>query len=164
MDAGAKACANLRAAAEARGIAAERLIFAPRMEAARHLARQAHADLFLDTFSCNAHTTASDALWAGVPLLTLTGRSFAARVATSLVRAAGLDEMAVETAERYEQLALALAQDPPRLQALKARAMAARGSAPLFDIGAYVGALEEGYRRAFQRWRDGKAPAAIDLA
>ena len=106
---------NLREAAERRGIDPKRLVFADRVSPAEHLARHAQADLFLDTFRYNAHTTASDALWAGLPLVTLPGRSFAARVAASLLTAMGLPELIAETPGDYERLALALATDPQRL-------------------------------------------------
>ena len=113
--------ANLCREAERRGVADGRLIFADRAALPDHLARHRHADLFLDTFACNAHTTASDALWAGLPLLTLLGDAFAARVAGSLLHAVGLPELAVDRVEDYEQLALALARDPQRLAAIRAK-------------------------------------------
>ena len=102
--------ANLRREAEARGVAAERLVFAPRMPLPEHLARHRVADLFLDTFPVNAHTTASDALWAGCPLLTLAGQTFVSRVAGSLLRAVGLPELITTSPEDYEAMALQLAQ------------------------------------------------------
>jgi predicted O-linked N-acetylglucosamine transferase (SPINDLY family) len=164
LESGKTASKNLRHEAQARGVDPSRLVFAERMEAARHMARQRHADLFLDTFHCNAHTTASDALWSGVPVLTKTGRSFAARVATSLVRAAGVPELAVATAADYERLALSLAQEPERLQSLRKRLEAGRTGAPLFDGAGFVRHLEAAYRRAYERWFRGLSPALIEIA
>ena len=106
---------NLKREAEARGVNAGRLIFANRLTQAEHLARQKLADLFLDTFNFNAHTTASDALWAGLPVLTKLGNGFAARVAGSLLHSIGLPELITETEEQYESLALELATNPERL-------------------------------------------------
>ncbi len=136
---------RLRREAAARGIDPARLIFAPRLQPAEHLARHLHADLFLDTFNVNAHTTASDALWAGVPLVTRMGRSFAARVAGSLLHAVGLPELATENADAYEALALALARDPARLAEMKARLVAGRTAAPLFDTAGFTRDIEALY-------------------
>jgi protein O-GlcNAc transferase len=155
---------NLRREAAARDIAPERLVFAPRLPLADHLARHAHADLFLDTFACNAHTTASDALWAGLPVLTRSGRSFAARVATSLVHAVGLPEMAVETDEAYERLALELAAKPERLAAIRAKLAANRLTAPLFDTERTTRNLERAYELAYERHLAGLAPDHIEVA
>jgi protein O-GlcNAc transferase len=110
---------NLRSEAARRGLEAGRLIFAPVVPSAEHLARHRHADLFLDTLPCNAHTTASDALWAGLPVLTCSGNTFAGRVAGSLLRAIGLPELITESLEDYERKALDLARDPQRLTALR---------------------------------------------
>lgn len=141
------AAANLRREAEARGISADRLVFAPRMPLPDHLARHACADLFLDTFKVNAHTTTSDALWAGLPVLTKLGGSFAARVAGSLLHAVGLPDLVTETAEAYEALALDLATDPARLRAIRERLQANRLSAPLFDTERTTRAIEAVYER-----------------
>ena len=114
------AVGNLRKEAERRGMAGGRLIFADRMESLpEHLARLKVADLFLDTFPYNAHATAIDALWAGVPLLTYPGESFASRVAASLLRTAGLPELVAATPEEYEEKAVALAMDPTGLGAAR---------------------------------------------
>ena len=111
--------ANLRREAEQCGVAAQRLIFAPRMpDVADHLARQRQADLFLDTLPYNAHTTACDALWAGVPVVTCLGTTFVGRVAASLLKAVGLDELITRSLEDYEALALKLARDPAYLASL----------------------------------------------
>ena len=133
---------NLKAAAERAGIDPTRLVFAERWPAPEHLARHRAADLFLDTLAYNAHTTASDALWAGVPVLTRIGEQFAARVGASLVSACGLPEMIVTTQQGYVDLAVALGQDPARLSALKDKLAAARGTAPLFDTAGFAAKLE----------------------
>lgn len=133
---------NLRREIAARGVAAERIVFAPRMPQADHLARHAQADLFLDTFAYNAHTTASDALWAGLPLVTTLGASFASRVAGSLLHAVGMPELVTDTAEDYERLALALATDPARLAGVRAKLRDNRATAPLFDAERYTRDLE----------------------
>lgn len=119
--------------AEAAGISRQRLVFAPRRDLPVHLARHRHADLFLDTLPYNAHTTASDALWAGLPLLTCTGTTFAGRVATSLLRAARLDELIVATLADYEALAVALYHDRGRLARIRGELALNRLSVPLFD-------------------------------
>ena len=124
---------NLRAEAAVRRIDPGRLVFATRLPLPEHLARHRVADLFLDTWPCNAHTTASDALWAGLPLLTRPGRSFASRVATSLLHAIGLPELITHTEGDYEELAVALAHDPRRLAALKHKLADNRLTQPLFD-------------------------------
>jgi len=136
---------NLCREATRRGIDPARLIFAPRAPQAEHLARVKLADLFLDTFAYNAHTTASDALWAGVPVLTLAGRGFAARVAASLLTAAGLPELITDTVKHYEQLALELAADPKRLTAIRRTLAENRDFCPLFDTRRFTRALEGAY-------------------
>lgn len=138
---------NLRREARARGVDAARLLFAPRVPHAEHLTRHRLADLFLDTLPYNAHTGASDALWTGLPVVTCTGGAFAARVATSLLHAAGLPELATRTLAEYEALAAALARDGARLAGLRARLVARRASAPLFDADAYRRELEALYER-----------------
>ena len=150
--------ANLAREAEARGIDPARLIFAPSIPHDEHLGRLALADLFLDTFAVNAHTTASDALWAGLPVLTLAGRQFAARVASSLVTAAGLPELAVTSESAYEALALELAHDPQRLATLRARLAANRLTCPLFDTTAYTRRVERAFEAMHQRHLSGDAP------
>jgi protein O-GlcNAc transferase len=139
------ATANLRREAEARGVAGERLVFAPTIPLAPHLARFSLADLFLDSLPYNGHTTASDALWAGVLVLTLRGTAFAGRVAASLLGAIGLPELITETPEQYRDLALSLAKGPLRLKALKDRLAADRHAAPLFDAAAFTRNIESAY-------------------
>jgi predicted O-linked N-acetylglucosamine transferase (SPINDLY family) len=128
------------------------------MPLAEHLARHRHADLFLDTLPCNAHTTASDALWAGLPVLTLAGEGFAARVAASLLEAVGLPELVADTQERYEQLALALATEAGRLAALRARLHDHRPGAPLFDTDRFARHIENAYLQMHERYHAGLAP------
>lgn len=154
--------ANLRRQAVASGIDPDRLIFAPRLSKAAHLHRHAAADLFLDTLYYNAHVTASDALWVGTPVITVLGETFAARVAASLLTAAGLPELVTASLADYERLALHLARHPAALQALKTRLRAARHGA-LFDNAQRLRDLEAGYRLMQQRAQAGLAPAAIRL-
>jgi predicted O-linked N-acetylglucosamine transferase (SPINDLY family) len=144
--------APLRAAFEARGIAPERIVFASAMKNAEHLSRFALADIYLDAWPCNGHTTVSDALWAGVPVVTLQGRTFVARVAASLLKAVGQPEGITHDVARYREQVLALAADPARRQALRAQLMGARQTAPLFD--------SERYARDFARLIEGMVARA----
>ncbi len=153
------AARNLRAEAARCGVAPERLVFAPRLDQAGHLARYPLASLFLDTLPCNAHTTSSDALWMGVPVLTCIGGGFAGRVAASLLRAAGLPELVTENLEDYEQLALKLATTPELLHELRAKLMRNRESCPLFDTDRTRRQLEAAYLRMWQRLQRGEVPA-----
>ncbi|HVW74460.1 MAG TPA: tetratricopeptide repeat protein [Rhizomicrobium sp.] len=137
---------NLRKEAGTRGVAPERLIFAPRTTPDQHLARQQLADLFLDTLPYNAHTTASDALWAGLPLVTTPGQSFPARVAASILKAAELPELIAEDLSAYEAMALKLARDPARLHAIREKLKTGRDRAPLFDTARFTRNLEDLYR------------------
>jgi len=141
--AGGKAKANLLEAAK--GIEPDRLIFAPPARLDDHLVRHQLADLFLDTLPYNAHATACDALWAGLPVLTQRGTAYAGRVAASMLTAAGLPELITETAEDYESLALALARDPVRLKTLRDKLAANRTTAPLFDTKRLARDLEALY-------------------
>jgi predicted O-linked N-acetylglucosamine transferase (SPINDLY family) len=143
----AAASRNLRREAKALGIAPERLIFAGRANLDAHLARHRLADLFLDTLPYNAHTSASDALWAGLPLITCLGETFAGRVAASLLRAAGLPELVTESLGDYEALASSLARDPAMLSALKAKLVHTCAASPLFDTARFTRNLEAVYRR-----------------
>jgi len=136
---------NLIEQAELQGIAAERLIFAPRVAIAEHLARHIHADLFLDTLPYNAHTTCSDALWMGLPVLTCTGESFASRVAGSLLKAAGLDELITGTLADYETKALYLARNPQILESMQQKLVAEKMTSALFDTPRFASALETIY-------------------
>ena len=158
-----EAVANLRHEAALRGVAPERLVFAERAPLPEHLARQRAADLFLDTLPCNAHTTASDALWAGLPLLTCLGQSFAGRVAASLLTAVGLPELVTHSLADYEALALALAQQPARLAALRARLADQIATAPLFDTPRFTAHLEQAYAEMVRRSRAGLPPQGFDV-
>jgi predicted O-linked N-acetylglucosamine transferase (SPINDLY family) len=151
LQANPEASANLRREAAARGVDPGRVVFAQKLPLAEHLARHRLADLFVDTWPCNAHTTASDALWAGLPVLTCRGRSFAARVAASLLHAIGLPELVTHSREEYEELAVALAADPARLGVLRARLQAHRSTWPLFDCARFARHLEAAYAQAVQR-------------
>jgi predicted O-linked N-acetylglucosamine transferase (SPINDLY family) len=153
----------LHRSAAQHGIAPERVIFARRMASPEHLARQRLADLFLDSFHYNAHTTASDALWAGLPVLTRIGNTFAARVAASLLRAAGLPELVTQSTEEYEALALALAADPARLQAIRQQLAATRDSCALFDTPRFTRGLEAAYDAMWDRHTRGLPPAHITI-
>ena len=151
--------ANLCREAEIRGVAAERLVFArPEPLMADHLARHRVADLFLDTFPYNAHTTASDALWAGLPVLTLAGQTFASRVAGSLLRTLGLPELITTTLEDYEWAALRLAGDRKRLADLRARLEANRETSGLFDGGQFARKLEKAYTTMWEIYASGSEP------
>ena len=156
--------ANLRREAAARGVDPARLVFAPPMEPARHLARHAAADIFLDTLPVNAHTTASDALWAGLPVLTMPGESLVGRVAASLLHAAGLPELIAATAEDYEALAFALATDPDRLAATRAKLAAQRMTCALFDAALFTHRIEAAYEAMVARHRAGLPPAPFEVA
>jgi predicted O-linked N-acetylglucosamine transferase (SPINDLY family) len=145
---------NLRNEVLRRGIPPDRLVFAPPLPQEAHLARLQLADLMLDTLPYNAHTTASDALWAGLPLVTCAGATFASRVAGSLLGAVGLSELVVHDLESYHALALALAEDPLRLAANRA-------AAPLFDVDGYTRDIERLFEAMWQRWMAGEAPAML---
>jgi len=163
FDPGAAGTRNLQAAARARGIAPERLVFAPRTEHSGHLARQQRADLFLDTLPYNAHTTASDALRAGVPVLTCAGSTFAGRVAASVLGALGLPELVTTSLAEYEALALHLARNPAALAALRNKLAHQRASAPLFDSARFCRDLERAYLHMWERHRRGEPPASFDV-
>ncbi len=146
---------QLQQQAVAQGVDANRLVFAQRMSPDDNLARQKRADLFLDTFPYNAHTTASDALWAGLPVLTRTGQSFASRVAASLLTAIGLPELITHSQEAYEQKAIELAQQPDSLKALKQKLEANRLTTPLFDCQLFAKHIESAYEEMHRRHQAG---------
>jgi len=141
--------------ATARGIDPQRLVFASKLGMNDHMSRLALADVFIDTWPCNGHTTASDALWAGVPVVTYAGPAFASRVATSLLRAVGLPELSCTTLADYEQLVLALARDLPRRLALRQHLVNARDDAPLFDSGRYTHDFGQLLWALAARWSQG---------
>jgi predicted O-linked N-acetylglucosamine transferase (SPINDLY family) len=152
---------NLRREAEAHGVAGERLIFAKHLPKDRHLERHRLADLFLDTRLYNAHTTASDALWAGLPVLTCRGQAFAARVGASLLQAVGLPQLITENLKEYHRLAIHLATQPQELLELRNRLLKNRLSTPLFDTERFVRHLEQGYRIMWARYQRAEEPQAI---
>jgi predicted O-linked N-acetylglucosamine transferase (SPINDLY family) len=154
---------NLRKEAEARGVTADRLIFAPELPIDLHLARMAAADLFLDGLPYNAHTTGSDALWAGLPLITRIGTTFPGRVGASLLNAIGLPEMVTQTAEEFETLAVGLAKEPERLKVLRDRLAQNKKSAPLFDTARFTRHLESAYRTMWQAWLAGEKPKRFSV-
>lgn len=149
---------RLRAAAGQYGVAPDRLIFAPKLSNAAHLARYTLADLFLDTSPYGAHTTGSDALWMGLPVLTLSGYSFASRVCGSLVRAAGLPELVCTSPEEYVARAIALGNDRQELARLRERLAAQRAGCVLFDMERLVRSLEELYGRMWDDFRADRLP------
>jgi predicted O-linked N-acetylglucosamine transferase (SPINDLY family) len=153
--------ANLKAAARRRGIDPARLVFSAARPPEEHLARLALADLALDTFPFGSHTNASDALWAGLPVVTVRGETFPGRVTASMLRAIGLDELAAASLDGYRALALSLARDPGALRALRARLAENRLSSPLFDTAGFARALEALLRGIWRRHCTGEAtPAA----
>jgi predicted O-linked N-acetylglucosamine transferase (SPINDLY family) len=147
---------NLRREAQSRGVSDERLIFAPFLPSSAHLARLSLAGLFLDTRPYNGHTTAADALWVGVPVVTTPGTTFVGRVAASLLKAVGLPEMVAASLEDYEALALALARNPQTLTVIKEKLMRNRSSQPLFDTVRFTRNLEHAYSEMVRRQREGK--------
>ena len=159
----AKAAEHLMQEAVRRGVLSERLIFAKRMNIAEHLARHRLADLFLDTLPCNAHTTASDALWAGLPVLTCIGESFASRVAASLLNAIQLPELITSTQAEYEALALELATNPKKLHTIKHKLEKNRLTTPLFDTGLFTGDIEKVYMAMYERYLADLPPEHILL-
>jgi predicted O-linked N-acetylglucosamine transferase (SPINDLY family) len=157
------ATANLRREAQAQGVEPQRLVFASNCEQSLHLARLKLADLILDTLPCNAHTTASDALWAGVPLVTCTGPTFAGRVAASLLNAVGLPELVTDGLDDYEALALKLATDPALLKSVVSRLAQNRLTHPLFDTARFTRHIEAAYATMWETWQRGEAPKAFSV-
>ena len=155
------ATCNLKREASARGVDSNRLVFAPRMVLSDHLARQRLADLFLDTLPYNAHTTTSDALWAGLPVLTQIGETFAGRVAASLLNAIGIPELITQTPEQYENRAIELAQDPTKLYLMKNKLRKYRLTAPLFNTELFTRHIESAYKTMHERYHLGMAPDHI---
>ena len=154
---------NLRKEAKVRGIDPQRIIFAKRLPLPEHLARHRCADLFLDTLPYNAHTTASDALWAGLPVITLTGKSFPGRVATSLLKAIDLPKLITNTPAEYEELAIALASHPEKPGEIKKQLNQNRLTTPLFNASLLTKNIEAAYRSMHQRDQAGLPPEHIDL-
>jgi len=154
---------NLRREAQTRGISGERLIFTTYEPKAQHLARHKLADLFLDTFYCNAHTTASDALWTGLPIVTCLGKTFASRVAASLLTAIGLPELITTKFTDYEKLAIDLAKSPKKLQQVKKKLAENRLKEPLFDTPRFARDLEKAYRAMWDIYAAGQPPRVIKV-
>ena len=152
---------NIKNEAQRRNVDPSRLVFADKIPMDEHLARQRFADLFIDTFVFNAHTTAAEALWAGLPVVTKIGSGFAARVAGSLLNAVGLPELITETEEDYEALILKLATNPTKLVEIKEKLATNRLTQPLFDTDLYTRHLENGYQQAYQNYFDGNLPQTI---
>jgi len=149
---------NLRREAALRGVDPERLVFAGRLSTAKHLARHRLADLFLDALPCNAHTTASDALWTGLPIVTCMGETFAGRVAASLLTAMDLPELITSSLEEYAQLALTLALDKGRLESVRRKIAEQRETGPLFDSVRYARNLEKSFETMVEIMRSAEAP------
>ena len=152
---------NLRKEAIERGVDAQRLVFAKHMPLPDHLARHRVADLFLDTLPYNAHTTASDSLWAGLPVLTCTGEAFASRVGASLLNAIDLPELIVTTQKDYETLAIELATNPEKLKAIKQKLARNLQTTPLFDTTLFTKHIEAAYKQIYERYLDDLPPDHI---
>jgi predicted O-linked N-acetylglucosamine transferase (SPINDLY family) len=162
LSAGGSARDNLRREAQRRGVSPDRLVFAPKTPLMEdHLARYRLADIFLDTLHFNAHTTASDALWAGLPVLTCAGRTYASRVAGSLLHAVGLPELITDSLEAYEALALKLARDAALLASFRQRLARDRDTCPLFDTTRFTRHLEAAYTAMWERQQRGEAPESF---
>ena len=162
MEVNATAARNLRREAAARGVNPERLIFAKRtLLLTDHLARHRLADLFLDTLPYNAHATASDALWAGLPVLTCVGDTFPGKVASSMLHAIGLPELITTTLDAYERTAIDLAAHPKKMTAIKRKLADNRLTTPLFDTKLFTRHIEAAYNAMFERHQSGLAPEHI---
>ena len=146
---------NLMNAARSSGVDRDRMVFAKRLKLEEYLARFRTMDLFLDTWPYNGGTTVSDALWAGLPVLTYTGQSFAARCAGSVLKAINLPELITESPQQYEDLAVELASDPQRLAEIRRKLAAHRHTTPLFDTRAFTRHLESAYVKIFERYQVG---------
>ena len=163
LDDNPTATRNLRQEAQTRGVDGRRLVFARRMPLDEHLARHRLADLFIDTLPYNAHTTASDALWAGLPVLTCMGKSFASRVAASLLNAMDLPELMTQTQEAFEARAVELAKDPSMLSDIKSRLAQNRLTKPLFDARLFARHIESAYEAMDHRDASGLPPAPLKI-
>ncbi|MDC6451846.1 tetratricopeptide repeat protein, partial [Alphaproteobacteria bacterium] len=149
--------------AKKRNIDTFRIIFADRIDMDQHLARHKHADLFLDTFNFNAHTTATEALWSGLPLITKSGEGFASRVAGSLLKCLDLDELVTTSSKDYEDLIFELATNPRKLRILKQKLKLNINSKPLFNSELFTKHLEKGYSLVYQRYFQGNLPGTINV-
>jgi predicted O-linked N-acetylglucosamine transferase (SPINDLY family) len=155
---------NLARETEKRGVDPSRVVFADKLPHAQHLARQRHADLAVDAFNYNGHTTSSDALWAGVPVVTMAGKQFAARVAASLLTALDLPELITQNEEEYEGLITRLATTPELLLGIRAKLAERRLNSPLFNAGFYTRTFESGLERAYELYRAGMQAQDIRVA
>jgi protein O-GlcNAc transferase len=155
---------RLKARAEAEGVDPARLVFAPVMDNDHHLARYGHVDLALDTFPVGSHTTASDALWMGAPLLALAGQSFISRVSGSIVKAAGMEQLVALSMDEYKAKAIALGNDPGTARALRETLLRTRDSIPLFDPERFAAHLGSAYETMVEIWRRGEKPRSFDVA
>ena len=164
LESNAAAVRNLRGYAEERGVAANRLVFADQMKPEAHLARHRLAGCFLDSAPCNAHTTACDALWAGLPVVTRRGSSFAGRVAESVLNAVGLPELIADDLEGYRALALGLARDEDQLAAIKSKLARNRLTFPLFDTAGLCRSIESAFETMWGRYQRGEPPASFAVA
>jgi predicted O-linked N-acetylglucosamine transferase (SPINDLY family) len=162
--AGGAAERNLRAEAAKRGVAADRLVFAPPLPYRDHLARLRVVDVCLDTIPFNGGATASDALWIGVPVVTLSGDAYASRMTASLLAALGLDELVASSAEDYEAIALGLARGPALRASIRDRLARDRATCPLFDARRFTRHLEVGYAATWERHCAGESPESIAIA
>jgi predicted O-linked N-acetylglucosamine transferase (SPINDLY family) len=160
----ASSAGNLKKEAMARGVSSDRLVFAKRLPLPEHLARHKLADLFLDTLPLNAHTTASDALWVGLPVLTCLGETFAGKVAASLLNAIRVPELITTTLEAYEQMAIDLATNAEKLATIKHKLAKNRLSTPLFDTELFTKHIETAYTMMYERYMAGLAPDLITVA
>ena len=158
-----RAVENLKLEASRRGVDPARLVFAPRMRNDEHLARHQLADLFIDTFPCNAHTTASDALWAGLPMVTCAGETFASRVAASLLTTMDMPDCVTYELASYEQKIVSLLEQSQSLQVLRERVASGRAQSPLFDTNAIARQLEEAYKLMMQRYEMELLPQGFDV-
>jgi predicted O-linked N-acetylglucosamine transferase (SPINDLY family) len=154
---------NLKREAESRGVSSARLVFAKELPKGEHLARQRHADLVLDTRIYNGHTTTSDALWAGVPLITLQGDHFASRVSASLLKAVGLSELITHSLKEYEKLAVRLSGNPPELMEIRQKLERNLHTEPLFDTPRFVKNLEKAYQEMWRIYKTGEKPKMIEV-
>ncbi|MGD9025097.1 MAG: tetratricopeptide repeat protein [Desulfobacterales bacterium] len=163
FDGGSITAQNLKREARSRGIDPQRLVFAEKLPKAEHLARLKLADLALDTRIVNGHTTTSDSLWAGVPVITLPGDHFASRVSASLLNAVDLPELIVTDLDAYERMAVRLASHPAELQMIKTRLSQNRLAAPLFDTPGFVRRLESAYQKMWRLFREGRSPQQFEV-
>jgi predicted O-linked N-acetylglucosamine transferase (SPINDLY family) len=155
--------ANLIQEAQSRGLSEDRIVFAGRLDLPEHLARHRLADLFIDTLPCNAHTTASDALWVGLPVLTTLGETFAGRVAASLLSAIDMPELITKNLDEYEALAIDLAGNPEKLKALKEKLKQKRFTTPLFNTQLSTNHIESAYIKMYERYQAGLPPEYLQI-